>query len=95
MNSSPVQCTWQIGCQRLIADLYQTSVPNINQHIANIYEDKELLPEATIKKYLIVQTAPESGVNRKPTYQRPDQDDVILVPLDTAPHRLGDLSIVR
>jgi len=42
--------------QKLLAELYGTSVPNINQHIASVYEDEELLPEATIKKYLIVQT---------------------------------------
>jgi len=35
--------------QRLIADLYQTSVPNINQHLATIYEDRELDPAATIQ----------------------------------------------
>ncbi len=45
--------------QKLMAELYGTSVPNINQHISSIYEDGELFPEATIKKYLIVQ--PEGG----------------------------------
>ncbi len=34
--------------QRLLAELYQTSVPNINQHISSIYGDGELQPEATI-----------------------------------------------
>jgi hypothetical protein len=42
--------------QKLLAELYGTTVPNINQHIAAIFEDEELAPEATIKKYLIVQT---------------------------------------
>ncbi len=42
--------------QRLIAELYRTSVPNINQHITAIHEEEELRPEATVKKYLIVQT---------------------------------------
>ena len=41
--------------QRLIADLYDTSVPNISQHITAIYKQVELRPEATLKKYLIVQ----------------------------------------
>jgi len=50
--------------QRLLAELYQTSVPNINQHIASIYGDNELLPEATIKKYLIVQTEGSRQVER-------------------------------
>jgi hypothetical protein len=50
--------------QRLIADLYQTTVPNVNQHLASIYEDGELAPEATIKKYLIVQTEGSRRVRR-------------------------------
>jgi len=41
--------------QRQLADLYQTTVSNISQHLAAIYEEGELLPEATIKRYLIVQ----------------------------------------
>lgn len=50
--------------QRLMADLYQTSVPNINQHISSIYSEGELQPEATIKKYLIVQTEGSRQVER-------------------------------
>lgn len=50
--------------QRLIADLYGTSVPNINQHITAIYEDEELRPEATVKKYLIVRTEGSRQVRR-------------------------------
>jgi hypothetical protein len=50
--------------QKLMAKLYGTSVPNINQHISAIYEDEELLPEATIKKYLIVQTEGSRQVKR-------------------------------
>ena len=38
--------------QKLMAELFGTSVPNINQHITCIYDDEELRPEATIKKYL-------------------------------------------
>ena len=50
--------------QRLLADLYQTSIPNINQHISSIYGEGELRPEATIKKYLIVQTEGPRQVER-------------------------------
>lgn len=50
--------------QRLIAELYGTSVPNINQHITTIYEEEELRPEATLKKYLIVQTEGKRQVKR-------------------------------
>lgn len=41
--------------QKLIADLFDKSVPTINEHIWNIYEEKELDPEATIRKFRIVQ----------------------------------------
>ena len=42
--------------QKMMATLYDVSPAAINQHIKNIYEDSELEEEATIKKYLIVQT---------------------------------------
>ncbi len=42
--------------QRLLADLYLVSVRTISEHIINIYSDHELSPEATIRKFIIVQT---------------------------------------
>lgn len=33
--------------QKLIADLYQVSVKTINEHQINIYDENELMPEAT------------------------------------------------
>lgn len=50
--------------QRLMAELYGTTVANINQHITSIYEEGEHQPEATIKKYLIVQTEGTRQVRR-------------------------------
>ena len=50
--------------QRQMAELYQTTVPNINQHISSIYAENELRPEATIKHYLIVQTEGQREVSR-------------------------------
>ena len=50
--------------QRLIADLYGTSIPNINQHIKVIYDQGELSSKATLKKYLIVQTEGNRRVSR-------------------------------
>ncbi len=44
-----------------LADLYQVSVPAIAQHIRNIFSERELAPEATVKDYLIV--APEGARN--------------------------------
>lgn len=51
--------------QKMMAELYGVSVPAINQHIKNIYEDGELIAEATIKKFLIVQNEGERQVSRQ------------------------------
>jgi len=40
--------------QRLIAELFQVSVPTVNEHLAGIYDDRELDPGATIRKFRIV-----------------------------------------
>lgn len=50
--------------QRLMAELFQTSIPNINQHLKAIFEEGELLTERTIKKYLIVQSEGARNVSR-------------------------------
>jgi len=50
--------------QALLAELFQTSVPNINLHIQNIYEEEELSPEATTKEYLIVRKEGARQVHR-------------------------------
>ena len=41
--------------QRLIGDLYQISVPTVNEHLGNIFAEGEVKPEATIRKFRIVQ----------------------------------------
>jgi hypothetical protein len=40
--------------QALISDLFQVSVATVNEHLKNIYEEAELAPEATIRKFRIV-----------------------------------------
>lgn len=50
--------------QRDMAELFQTTVPNINQHLATVYEEGEIDREATIKRYLIVQTEGNREVSR-------------------------------
>ena len=40
--------------QQQMADLFQTTKQNISLHIQNVYEEGELVPEATVKKYLTV-----------------------------------------
>ena len=40
--------------QNLIAELYQKSVPTINEHLSNIYSEGELEQNATIRNFRIV-----------------------------------------
>ena len=40
--------------QNDLAKLYETTIPNISMHLANIYESKELDKDSTIKKNLTV-----------------------------------------
>ncbi|WP_431283166.1 virulence RhuM family protein [Humitalea sp. 24SJ18S-53] len=47
-----------------MAELFQTSVPNINIHLRAIYADRELTPEATIKSHLIVRAEGQRQVSR-------------------------------
>jgi hypothetical protein len=50
--------------QGQIADLYQPGVPTVNEHLAKIYDDNELDPVSTIRKYRIVQTERNRQVSR-------------------------------
>lgn len=51
--------------QALIAELFQTTVPNISTHIRNIYAEGELQPEATVKKFLTVRREGHREVRRE------------------------------
>lgn len=50
--------------QRLLAELYQVSVPTINEHLGNIFDEQELDPGATIRKFRIVQLEAKREVTR-------------------------------
>jgi hypothetical protein len=50
--------------QRMIADLFQVSVKTANEHLVNIYDEGELDPSATIRKFRIVQTEGTREVSR-------------------------------
>ncbi len=50
--------------QKMMADLFQVAVPTINEHIKNIYAEGELMPAATIRKFLIVQKEGGREVSR-------------------------------
>lgn len=56
------QTAWLTQAQ--MAELFQTTVPNINLHLRNIYEDGELSEPATIKEYLIVRSEGQRQVSR-------------------------------
>lgn len=48
-----------------LAELFQTSVPNINLHLKAIYAEGELGEAATIKSYLIVRSEGERQISRR------------------------------
>ena len=50
--------------QRMMAELYDVSVPTVNEHIQKILEDGELKEEPTIRKFRIVQTEGTREVQR-------------------------------
>lgn len=51
--------------QKMMAELFQTSVPNVNLHLKNIFEEGELESNRTIKDFLIVQLEGNREVSRK------------------------------
>lgn len=51
--------------QAVIAELFQTSIPNISMHIRNIYKEGELQAEATVKKFLTVRQEGSRKVRRE------------------------------
>jgi len=58
--------------QPLMAKLFQTTQQNISQHILNIYEEEELTPEATHKKFLSVRIEGKREVKRLRDYYNLD-----------------------
>ena len=50
--------------QKMMAVLYDVSKQTISQHIKRIYADGELMPQATVKKYLTVQTEGGRQISR-------------------------------
>lgn len=54
--------------QKAMAQLFDVGVPAINKHLTNIYQEGELLPEATISKMEIVQQEGNRQVKREQTF---------------------------
>ncbi len=58
--------------QQLMADLFQTTVPNISMHLGNIYQEGELAAEATLKQFLTVRQEGSRQVSRNLEYYNLD-----------------------
>ncbi len=58
--------------QKLMAELFQTTIPNINIHLTNIFEEGELDESSTIKDFLIVQKEGKRQVKRKQKFYNLD-----------------------
>ena len=51
--------------QKQMAELFDKNVPNINEHIANVFAEGELEPTATIRKFRIVRQEGQRQVERE------------------------------
>lgn len=51
--------------QALIAELFQVTVPTVNEHLRNLHDEEELDGEATIRKFRIVRTEGTREVARE------------------------------
>ncbi|WP_417384109.1 virulence RhuM family protein [Gimesia sp.] len=51
--------------QALMADLFQVTVPTINEHLKNLYNEGEIQPEPTIRKFRIVRQEGNREVARQ------------------------------
>ena len=60
-----------------LAQVFQTTRQNIGQHIKNIYEEKELDPSVTIKKFFIVQTEGDREVSRNIEQQHLEESKAV------------------
>lgn len=64
-----VECRFVDGSiwltQKLMGELFQKDVRTINEHLRNIYQEGELSPEATIRKFRIVRSEGQREVARQ------------------------------
>ncbi len=71
--------------QRHMAELYQVSVKTVNEHLINIYTEKELDREATIRSFRIVQTEGAREITR--TVEHHNLDAILAVGYRVRSHR--------
>src|SRR3546814_21149126 len=60
--------------QKLMAELFGVDVRTISEHLKNIIGSDELAPEATIRKFRIVQKEGQREVCRTVDYYNPDDN---------------------
>ena len=58
--------------QKAMAELFDVNVPAISKHLSNIFEEGELLKEATVSKMEIVQMEGSRKVKREPEFYNLD-----------------------
>jgi hypothetical protein len=71
--------------QLAMAELFQTTVPNINIHLSNVYDEGELSEAATIKDYLIVRHEGSRQVRR--TVRHYNLEAIVAVGYRVKSHR--------
>jgi hypothetical protein len=71
--------------QKLLAELFQKDVRTINKNTKNIYAEGELEPEATIRKFRIVQTEGQRQFSRSIDFY--NLDIIIAVGYQIRSHR--------
>ncbi|MDD4352064.1 MAG: virulence RhuM family protein [Candidatus Gracilibacteria bacterium] len=58
--------------QKMMAELFDVSIPTINEHLKNIFESGELSKKATVRNFLIVQKEGSRKVSREIEYYNLD-----------------------
>lgn len=71
--------------QALIAELFQVTVPTVNEHLKGIYAEGELASEATIRKFRIVRTEGRREVSRE--IEHYNLDAIIAIGFRVRSHR--------
>ncbi len=75
--------------QAMMAELYQKDVRTINEHLKDIYSEKELTPEATIRKFRIVRREGRRGVTRQTEHY--NLDAILESEKESADHVIASL----